>query len=567
MHSSLSPWKWRFAALPGLVVWSLAALAQPISAMTFTSLLRELADPAALTRLPDPPWQCLQASSYNRASTHRLQPDQGVTGWFADSDGTGFLRTDTAGGRTEWVLLEHDGPGCLTKFWTPFFYYDFNDRVGPNLRVYLDGSTAPVLDEPLIRLVRGEGTFPPPLAAPTARAGNSYVPIPFARSCKVTLTAKPFYHLIQYRAYPPGTPVETFSPATFAAATGTLRETGERLLAGADVRGGGVFRRWHLKPGATRSWKLPRGPAAVRQLAFRLPGAAQSPAGLRTTALGLSFDGEETVHCPLGDFFSCPDALHPFQTAQRQVSPDGTLVARWVMPYRRSAELRIHNAGPAPVELEVRIDTAPHPWDERTLHFHANWRPDAVVPGTPFQDWNFIDLRGQGLFVGDAWTVLNPQGSWWGEGDEKIYVDGAWERGFPTHFGTGTEDYYGWAGGEVPTRRDEFSTPFLANVRVGGLDGGTTGFNICARMRGLDAIPFEHRLVFDMESSFGTDIRNPWNLLGYSAVTFWYARPGATHNRPTTTADLARPLMSLPQLRAAAAAIRARGPAGTTAPR
>jgi hypothetical protein len=187
------------------------------------------------------------------------------------------------------------------------------------------------------------------------------------------------------------------------------------------------------------------------------------------------------------------------------------------------------------------------------------------VPTEPKIDWNYLAAKGQGVFAGVAFAIDNPVKAWWGEGDEKIYVDG---EAFPSHFGTGTEDYYGWAGGEVPTRRDEFSTPFLANVRVGGLDGGTTGFNICARMRGLDAIPFERRLVFDMESSFGTDIRNPWNLLGYSAMTFWYARPGATHNRPTTTADLARPLMSLPQLRAAAAAIRARGTTGTTtAPR
>ena len=69
-------------------------------------------------------------------------------------------------------------------------------------------------------------------------------------------------------------------------------------------------------------------------------------------------------------------------------------------------------------------------------------------------------------------------------------MDGAWDKGFPTHFGTGTEDYYGWAGGVVPTRQDEFSVPFLANVRVGGLDGHTTGFNICTRTRSLDAIPF-----------------------------------------------------------------------------
>jgi hypothetical protein len=182
------------------------------------------------------------------------------------------------------------------------------------------------------------------------------------------------------------------------------------------------------------------------------------------------------------------------------------------------------------------------------MHFHANWRSDDVVPGTPFQDWNFIEITGQGMLVGDQWTVLNPNGGWWGEGDEKIYVDDDFQRDFPSHFGTGTEDYYGWAGGRVPTRDDEFSHPFLANIRVGGLDGGTRGFNICTRQRGLDAVPFDSRLRFDIEASFGVGIRNPWNLLAYSAVTWWYARPGATHNRPPLPEAAARSITSLADL-------------------
>ncbi len=51
-----------------------------------------------------------------------------------------------------------------------------------------------------------------------------------------------------------------------------------------------------------------------------------------------------------------------------------------------------------------------------------------------------------------------------------------------------------------------------------------------------------------MESSFGTDIRNPWNLLGYSAVVFWYALPGANHNRPPQPAAAAQPILSIAQL-------------------
>ena len=61
----------------------------------------------------------------------------------------------------------------------------------------------------------------------------------------------------------------------------------------------------------------------------------------------------------------------------------------------------------------------------------------------PFRDWHLARIEGQGQLVGTLLNVENPPGAaWWGEGDEKIYVDG--ER-FPSLFGTGTEDYFGYA--------------------------------------------------------------------------------------------------------------------------
>jgi hypothetical protein len=39
---------------------------------------------------------------------------------------------------------------------------------------------------------------------------------------------------------------------------------------------------------------------------------------------------------------------------------------------------------------------------------------------------------------------MNPVTIWWGEGDEKIWVDG---EAFPSIFGTGTEDYYAYSWG------------------------------------------------------------------------------------------------------------------------
>jgi hypothetical protein len=248
------------------------------------------------------------------------------------------------------------------------------------------------------------------------------------------------------------------------------------------------------------------------------------------------------------------------EIASRWNDRSGWFQSQWVMPYRRSGRLRIVNLSKKSVGIKLNVEAVRWNWNARSMHFHANWRPDDIVPGTPFQDWNFIDIKGKGVFVGDAWTVLNVQkDSWWGEGDEKIFVDEDWDRGFPSHFGTGSEDYYGWAGGVLPDKRDQFFGAFVSNINVGGLDGHTQGFNICARDRALDAIPFSKRFRFDMESSFGTDIRNPWNLLGYSAVSFWYARPGATDNRPPMPASAAKPVMSMLEVQRRSNEIKRKG--------
>jgi hypothetical protein len=550
--------------------------------ITLNSLLKEMADRDALARFPAPAYKQGQGSTYNRASYARDQPDQTFSGWFADGDGGYYIRTENtnAGGATEYVVMEHNGPGAITRLWTPFFYQDFNNRTGPNIKIYLNGSNSPVLNQNLIELVtrlewstaeygakpspQNSFTVPSPISAFTARAGDCCLPIPFAMSCKVTMSAAPFYDIVSYRAYVPGTIVETFTTNLYNAASNQaqLTLTAQAIGTPTNVSAGTLFQtNRSLAGGQAMTLNLGAGAAAVRHFEVQLDPVqiATNAAALRSTVILISFDGELSVWCPLGDFFCSADQLHPFQTWTRTVSTnDGLLVCRWVMPYQTSASVTLTNLGTNAVTARLAVRTGDWTWDSRSMHFHANWRPDDVIPGTPPVDWNFIDINGQGVFVGDAWTVLDIQpGTWWGEGDEKIYVDSEYEvKKFPGIFGTGTEDYYGWAGGVVPTRVDEFNNPYLANVRVGGLDGYTLGYNITTRTRALDGIPFNQRLVFDLESSFGTDIRNPWNLLGYSAVVFWYALPGATDNRPPQPAAAAQPIQTLAQLKRTSDAIR-----------
>jgi hypothetical protein len=125
-------------------------------------------------------------------------------------------------------------------------------------------------------------------------------------------------------------------------------------------------------------------------------------------------------------------------------------------------------------------------------------------------------VKGQGVYVGDTLAIFNGASAWWGEGDEKIYVDG---ESFPSHFGTGTEDYYGYAW----CRPEFFEAPFHA--QPSGAGNFTPGLSVNSRYRSLDAIPFTTSIQFDMEM---------WHwrqtIVNFAPAAFWYARPGASWN-------------------------------------
>ncbi len=518
--------------------------------ITIQSLLKEMACRTCLAMYPLPAYASLQASSYNRESTARDAP-----GWFADSDGIGFIRTEENNGKTEWVIMEHDGPGAITKMWAPYFYYGgLDDLEGPNINIYLDGSATPVISENYFKLITGKGSVPPPFASVTARAGDCYLPIPFAKNCKITFDKKPFYNIINYRGYAKKITVKTFTTDQLKASLPLMNEVSKSLYSVYAAEAGiSVNTKGTLAAGEEMHLKINKA-GAINQLQIWIdPLQIQAhPELLRSVVLIAEFDGEQTVWTPLGDFFGSANELNPFQTWTRTVNSLGQMICTWVMPFKSSADFYLKNLSKTNINIEnFEIKHGNWKWDERSMYFHANWRSDDLLQGSVFKDWNFIDIHGKGVMIGDAWTVLNPDYGWWGEGDEKIYVDDAWDKKFPTHFGTGTEDYYGWAGGENPTKDDVFSHPYLANIEVGSATNkrqGVRGFNICTRVRALDAIPFSKRLVFDMEASPGVDIRNHWDYLAYSSVVFWYARPGAVSNRPPLPGQAAKPIVTLKEI-------------------
>ena len=145
------------------------------------------------------------------------------------------------------------------------------------------------------------------------------------------------------------------------------------------------------------------------------------------------------------------------------------------------------------------------------MHFHASWRQQAQVPTKPDSDWNFLRAEGRGVLVGDVLAVFNPVPAWYGEGNEKIWVDG---EAFPSHLGTGTEDYYNVSWAPTPV----YQTPFANGPRVDA--ARSEGHNTYTRTRNLDAIPFRSSLQFDMEIEHWQDPK-----IDIAATTYWYAFP------------------------------------------
>jgi hypothetical protein len=183
------------------------------------------------------------------------------------------------------------------------------------------------------------------------------------------------------------------------------------------------------------------------------------------------------------------------------------------MPYEKSATIKLENRGKISVPIKSESTVANREWTKNSMHFHAGWRIDFDVPTRPMRDWNYLNVTGKGVFAGVAFYLDNPVKIWWGEGDEKIYVDG---EKFPSHFGTGTEDYYGYAWGCA----DLFFHAYHNQPRCDG--PGLYGRTSVNRFDILDRIPFEKSFNFDMELWHWSDCK-----VNMAVTDYYYAVPGA----------------------------------------
>ncbi len=505
------------------------------------TLLEAMLDRSEIAKFPEPEFVCKQASSYNRRSSTPGTPD-----WFAGGDFDQFYGCERVDGRDEWIMLDVKGPGAVTRWWQTQY------RGAGTIRIYLDGAGQPIFAGTGDELVGGDAITAPPLAANRGGGRNLYLPIPFRKHCKITFespnadakftqptprfTNHSLFYIIDYLQYAKGTKVKTLTRSDLQAHAELIAKVGRELLRPErnslpirrTVQGG----KKKLLPGQSMTRSV-AGPGAIAQLRLRLD-AGNIPQALRSTVITAEFDGKQRIWAPLGEFFGSGLGINPYQTWWRRVDKDGWMTCWWPMPFKESARVSVTNYGTnEPVEVEFGdIGIAEWQWTDRTMYFHTAWRGEnlKVFVGDDFENmevWNYITIDGKGVYVGDSLSLFNrPRihwtngrwiGPWWGEGDEQIWVDG---ESFPSHFGTGSEDYFGYAFNHTLPFDAPFHAQPIAQANWGV--GHTT--NVRGRIH--DRIPFKNKFKFDMELFHW----QPNRKIDYATTTHWYAFDGARSN-------------------------------------
>ena len=498
--------------------------------LTYEELLARLTDLRRLAR-PAEGERSGCCSSYDRRS--RYDADSGrYVDWDANDDGKGFVRELPDGSI---VAAELKGPGVIWRSWSAM----------PNMgaiRILVDGEK--IVDRPFLSYFTGFGQDFAPLDLPAlcphiARGYNSFLPIPFNESLRIELAPGwgAYYHFT-YTLFPEGTRMPRYDEAF------TIH--GRRLLAKLDRA---LYRRGEglpelegesipLPPGEEICLLERLGEGAVERMVIQADMRAS-----RALKLRIYWDGETqpSVCAPLCDFFACTPNAGDFRTwvCGKQGS---RLYANWFMPFAKGARVTLQNEGETAQRVRAHFDVCE--CADTGLRFCAqNHGDDALLADPAFQpggerfpDWPLLrvyDRRGRfcGVHMAITDTFAYPEGRsadewwfgfggekrldwWWGEGDEKFFVYG--ER-FPSTFGTGSEDYIGYAWAAEPPFAF-FDSPFAAMSDM-PLDGnGETSvcrFHIC------DDIPFER----SFEGFIEKYKQNRWGENGvctYSVTPYWY---------------------------------------------
>ena len=274
----------------------------------------------------------------------------------------------------------------------------------------------------------------------------------------------------------------------------------------------------------------------------------------RKVLLKIFWDDQEqpSVLAPLGDFFcvghsipgnfsSLPITVSCKPAERHRFGGSAALNCYFPMPFQKKAKIVIENQNDIPYGQYFYIDYElyPEPLPEPVAYFHAHWRrenpcrgwapqlqvnsPEVNVPHlNAVGNYVVLETEGRGHYVGCNLSVAHFQGSWWGEGDEMIFIDeDEWP---PSLHGTGSEDYFNHAWGMQ-------DNAFLMNGSALH-ETIVPGFQVSYRFHLADPIHFAKRIAVTFEHGHANHLADDW-----SSTAYWYQTLPSPMNAILAVAD------------------------------
>ncbi|HZG76207.1 MAG TPA: DUF2961 domain-containing protein [Paenibacillus sp.] len=422
----------------------------------------------------------------------------------------------------EWVLFDVDGPGCIYNF----VQHRYPDGPEPTFRFYFDGER-----EPRFEIKPSEFGSKPPFVAPLAdaylgpddngrgpiRVVRSFVPMPYAKSCKVTSTLRlkapgkgdgGWGHIV-YHAYDTADGIVTFTGAeTYVRLLEMWSRVGEDPKPATRERAHRL-ERLELPPGGSALVLEQRGQGSVTAILAELVDA--KPSDLLNVWIRATWDDRERadVECPIGVFFANELGIHPVGVLSHGRKTDGSFYNYFPMPYWRSARIELVNRGEEAVafahwETRTTTDRNADYVEGRTGYFRSS--AYYASKATQGSDSIIGRISGRGhLVAGHVTGFTRRPGLISCEGDVRVHIDGI---ATPQVESDGSESWvcYGWG----------FPTPPEMNPSS-AYDGQPDNPWSMVRLLGGDWYPFRTELVFGIESGESNN-----QYIRHSGALFYY---------------------------------------------
>ena len=257
------------------------------------------------------------------------------------------------------------------------------------------------------------------------------------------------------------------------------------------------------------------GPGAISHIWTTFRGSG------RDMIIRFYWEGNDypSIEAPIGDFFGVAMGINanvhsfPIQNSSEGRSRN----CWWHMPFNKSARITActtdseTNRNRKSESLYFYIDYKRFSKPIKDIrYFHGRFQE--TDPAERGKSITFLDIEGEGHFVGVVMGQRARTAGWFGEGDDIITVDGK-----VSFIGTGTEDYFCDAWGF------RVFSDLYHGVPV--MEGREIGDSLSAyRFHFMDPIPFRKSFKFQMEH---WPWITPWPNTGrdyFSSLCFWYQK-------------------------------------------